>query len=228
MVPVISNPSLSERQFIDLEETIFFYSRNDYLIINNFLCGNMDHLWELAEIVNGDSKGMLKEHEDGVGTLDKKSIERYQNRIFEKLDEKAKEKILKIAKEDISNILNAMEPIKNEMLLYRTEWHARIGDVMSRYNVNDIMESKIISSTSITPFLENLGHDFYRYEITVPKNGFVLELDRFDRFIRNEDGEVLLPPMKCKVKNKRNSDNKNCRGIIEVEYLEKLPANIPT
>jgi hypothetical protein len=211
---------------MDLEETIFFYTRNDYLIINNLLCGNMKHLWEVAEMVNNDSKGMLKEHEDGVRTLDMKSIERYQNRIYEKLDDKAKAKILKIAKDDISNILSAMKPIKNEIILYRTVWYVRIGDVLPRYNVNEIVEFKIISSTSVTPYREDEGNDFYRYEITVPKNGSVLELDRFDGFIRNEDGEVLLPPMKCKVINTRNSDNINCRGIIELEYLEKLPANI--
>jgi hypothetical protein len=70
--------------------------------------------------------------------------------------------------------------------------------------------------------LEDAGHEFYRLEITVPENGLVLELDRFDSFIRNEDGEVLLPPMKCKVMKIRKSDNINCRGIIEMEYLEKI------
>lgn len=208
----------------NLEETIFFWSRNDYLIINNLLVGNMNHLWEVSEIVNGDSKGMLKEHEDGVRALDEKSIERYQNRIYEKLDDEVKVKIIKTAKNDISNILNAMEPVKNEIMFYRTVWYVRTGDIV--YNVNDIVDFKIISSASVTPYMENAGHDFYRYEITIPKNGFILELDQFPPFIRNEDGEVLLPPMKCKVKNIRKGDkavpNEKCRGIIEFEYIEKL------
>ena len=206
---------------MDLEETIFFYTRNDYLIINNLLCGNMNRLWEITEIVNNDSKSVLKEHETGKRTLDKKSIERYQSRIYEKLDDEAKIKILKIARNDISNILSAMKPTKNKIVLYR---NVRIDDVLPRYNLNDIVEFKIISSTFTVP--SDPDYDFFRYEITIPKNGFVLELDQFDSFVRNENGEILLPPMKCKVKNTRNNNNENCKGIIELEYLEKLPVNI--
>lgn len=205
---------------MDLEETIFFYTRNDYLIVNNLLCGNMNRLWQVAEIVNNDSRGVLKEYKSGEQTLDKKSVERYQNRIYEKLDDEAKIKILKIARNDISNILSAMKPTKNKIVLYR---NVKSDDVMPRYNINDIVEFKIISSTSTVP--SNPDYDFYRYEITIPKNGFILELDQFDSFVRNEDGEILLPPMKCKVKNTRNN-NKNCKGIIELEYLEKMPINI--
>jgi len=206
---------------MDIEETIFFYTRNDYLIINNLLCGNMNRLWQVAEIANNDSRGVLKEHEDGERTLDKKSFERYQNRIYEKLDDEAKIKILKIAKDDISNILGAMKPTKNKIVLYR---NVRIDDVLPNYNLNDTVEFKIISSTSIAPSKPN--YNFYRYEITIPKNGLVLELNQFDSFIRNEDDEILLPPMKCRVKNTHISNNENCKEIIELEYIEKLPVNI--
>ncbi|OHA92203.1 MAG: hypothetical protein A3J09_01840 [Candidatus Zambryskibacteria bacterium RIFCSPLOWO2_02_FULL_51_21] len=206
---------------MDLEETIFFYTRNDYLIVNNLLCGNMNRLWQVAEIVNNDSKSVLKEHEGGERTLDRKSVERYQNRIYDKLDDETKIKILKIARDDISNIISAMKPTKNKIILYRD---VRIDDVLLHYNINDIVEFKIISSTFTVPSDPDYG--YYRYEITIPKNGFILELDQFDSFVRNEDSEILLPPMKCKVKNTRNSNNENCKGIIELEYLEKLPVNI--
>lgn len=181
----------------------------------------MNRLWQVAEIVNNDSKGVLKEHKDGERTLDQKSIERYENRIYEKLDDKAKVKILKIAKKDISNILGAMRPTKDKIVLYR---NVRIDDVLPDYKLDEIVEFKIISSTSSLP--SDQDGDFYRYEITVPKNGFVLVLDRFDSFIRNEDGEILLPPMKCKVGNTSNSNMDNCKGIIELEYLDRLPVNV--
>jgi len=206
---------------MDIEETIFFYTRNDYLIINNLLCGNMNRLWQVAEIVNNDSKGVLKEYKNGERTLDKKSLKRYQCRIYEKLDDEVKAKILKTAKNDISNILNAMKPTNHQIVLHR---NVKIDDALSHCNLNDIVEFKIISSTSITPSDPN--YDFYRYEITVPKNEPVLELDQFDYFIRNEDGEILLPPMKCRIKNIRNNDKGNCKRTIELEYLEKLPVNI--
>jgi len=206
---------------MDLEETIFFYTRNDYLIVNNLLCGNMNLLWQVAEIVNNDSKSVLKEHEAGERTLDEKSLERYRSRIYKKLDDQTKVKILKIARNDISNILSAMKPIKNKVVLYR---NVRTDDVLPHYNLNDLVEFKIISSTSTVP--SDPDYDFYRYEITIPKNGFILELDQFESFIRNEDGEILLPPMKCMIKNTRNNNNENCKGIIELEYLEKLSINI--
>lgn len=206
---------------IDLEETIFFYTRNDYLIVNNLLCGNMDRLWQVAEIVNNDSRGVLKEHEDGERTLDRKSIERYQNRIYETLDDEAKMKILKIAEKDISNILGAMKPLKEGVTLYR---NVRIDDALPQYRFQDVVEFKIISSTSKVP--SDPDYDFYRYEIIVPKNELVLELDQFDFFIRNEDGEILLPPMKCSVKNTRKDSNEKCHGIIELDFLEKLPVHV--
>lgn len=206
---------------MNLEETIFFYTRNDYLIVNNLLCGNMNRLWQVAEIVNNDSKGVLKEHEDGERTLDEKSIRRYQNRIYEKLDNEAKRKILKIAKEDISNILGAMEPLKNPTTFYR---NVRTSDVPPHCDLNDVVEFKIISSTSIVPF--DPDYEFYRYEIHIPENGLVLELNKFDYFIRNEDGEILLPPMKCRIKNIRNTNIKNCKGVLELECLERIPVDI--
>lgn len=219
-------------KFTSLEETISFWTRNDSVIINNLLCGDMDEAFKFAEIAVNDNIGILKEYEDGVrkidGEFDKKWIAILKNRLFENLDDtEKKEKILETARNDISNILNAMKPTKNEIMLYRTVWTGRkeVADVSSR-NVNDVMEFKNISSTSVTPIWEEKNYDFYRFEITVPENGLILELDQFE--VHNEEGEVLLPPMKCKIKNIRNSDNEKCKGIIELEYIENLPANIPT
>ena len=181
----------------------------------------MERLWQVAEIVNNDSKGVLKEHENGDRNLDMKSVERYQGRIYDKLDDKTKDKILKIARNDISNILGAMKPIKNEMVLYR---NVRIEDALIRYDLNDIVEFKIISSTSVVP--SDPGYDFYRYEIAIPKNGSALELNQFDHFIRNEDDEVLLPPMKCRIKNTHGSNNGKCKEEIELEYLKEPSINL--
>jgi hypothetical protein len=212
---------------MNIEETIFFYSRNDYLIINNILAGNMNELWYVAELANGDSKGVMEEHKIGVRVLDAASIERFSRRVYDELNEAAKAKILQNAKNDISNIIAAMKTASREILLYRTVWQVRpeIDDRPSNYAIGDIIEFKTISSTSITPFMEEAGHDFYRYEISVPKGGLILELDQFDRAIRNETGEVLLPPMTCKVKNLRYSNNEKCRGINELDYIEKLQIN---
>lgn len=205
-----------------LKDTIFFYTRNDYLIINNLLCGNMEQLWEFAEVSNGDSKWMLKAYEDGLRKLDRKSVARYRGRIYETLDDSAKTKILATAREDIANIFGAMKPARRKLLLYRTVF--AVDDplrpyVLPSYNVNDIAEFRGITSTSLTPYREDAGFDFYRYEIIVPKGGRILKLDRFNRTIRNEDGEVLLPPMKCRVTNICESDNAHCKGVVAMEVL---------
>jgi len=183
----------------------------------------MSHLWEVSELVNNDSVGVLKENEDGLRFLDDESIRRYKNRIYKNLDDKAKDKIIKTAKSDIWNIINAMDSIQQQTLLYRT---VRVGDIFSEYRVNDIIDFKIISSTSTTPFMEDSGKDFYRYEVIVPKNSLVLDLNQFPPFIRNEDNEVLLSPMKCKIIDIYNNDNINCKAIIKMEYIEQLSPNI--
>jgi len=212
-----------------LEDTIFFYTRNDYLIVNNLLSGNMGQLWEFAEVSNGDSKWMLKAYEDGQRKLDRKSVARYQGRIHETLDDSAKAKILATAREDVANILGAMKPAKRKLLLYRTVFI--IDDPLRpyappSYSAGDIAEFQTITSTSLKPYREDAGFDFHRYEITVPKGGLVLKLDRFNRVIRNEDGEALLPPMRCKVTDVRGGDNEHCKGVVALEILENLPTKI--
>ena len=245
---LIFNPNLTitggnnmQYRTISLDETIYFYLRSDYLIYNNLLSGKMNNLWRSAEMVNSESKGMLKEFEEGIRTLDEKQIARYHNRIYENLDDEAKANVIKIAKTDIANILTAMKPAKQEILLYRKIFCVAAESYgLPRYDVDDIVEFKTISSCATAPYQEtkvdddvpyanwlngSLHLDFYRFEITVPKGGFILDLEDYEVYSKDwwENGEVLLPPMKCRVKNLRKSDNEKCKGIIEFEYLERLP-----
>ena len=158
--------------------------------------GNFSHLWEVAEIVNNDSKDVLSENDQEKRVLDKQSLSWYKKRIYEKLDDYTKISIIETAKKDVENILNAMSPVKEQIKLYR---NVRIKDIVPVCKVGEVVSFKIISSTSIIPSEQN--QDFYRYEIIVPKNTPILELDQFSEVVRNENGEVLLPPMKCKVSN---------------------------
>lgn len=227
-------------KFSAIEETISFYTRNDFAIINCLLADYMDDLWNSALVAYNDNRAILKEYEEGVrkitSSYDKKWIQILQNRLIEKLDGETKEKIIKIAHNDISNIFNAMIPAGETLKLYRTAWDANRIETDHVYpyahqyqslllEVGTVTEIHIISSTSLTPYREDdeIDCDFYRYEIVVPKNGLVLKLDQFE--CHNEEGEVLLPPMKCKVNNIHESDKKRCRGIIELEYIERLPMN---
>lgn len=228
-------------KFTEIEETISFYTRNDFAIINCLLADDMDDLWNSALVAYNDNRAILKEYEKGVrkitSSYDKKWIQILQSRLIEKLDDEAKEKIIRIAKNDISNIFSAMSPVGEPLKLYRTAWATNHIETSHVYpyahqyqllllEVGTVTEINIISSTSLTPYREDdeIDCDFYRYEIVVPKNGLVLKLDQFE--CHNEEGEVLLPPMKCKVNNIHASDKKRCRGIIELEYIERLPINL--
>jgi len=220
---------------IKLEETLYFYTRNDYLIINNMLNGNMDLVWELANIVIQDNVGVLKEHYNGERPpFDDKTIAWLKSRCWEKLDEKARAEIYETAKNDVMNILNAMKPVKENITLYRVI--IIDGDNGTRrpytksldYNVGDIIEFKHISSTCISLGYEEItgaeereNYKFYRYEISYPVNGLVLELNPLRH---NEENEILLPPLKCKITNiRQDKNNEKCVGIIEMKYIERLP-----
>lgn len=228
-------------KFSAIEETISFYTRNDYAIINCLLADYMDDLWNSALVAYNDNLAILKEYEEGVrkitSSYDNKWIQILQSRLIEKLDDAAKEKIIRIAKNDISNIFSAMGPAGETLKLYRTAWAKNSVETDHVYpyahqhqslflDTDTVAEIRIISSTSLTPYREDdeINCDFYRYEIVVPENGFVLKLDQFE--CHNEEGEVLLPPMKCRVNNIHESDKKRCKGIIELEYIERLPMNL--
>lgn len=85
-----------------------------------------------------------------------------------------------------------------------------------------MLEVRTISSWSVAPYREDedVGSDFYQYEIRVPEGKSILQLDQF--VCHNEDGEVLLPPMQCRVTSMRSGENGRCREIIELEYVAQL------
>ncbi len=223
--------------FTPLEETISFYTRNDFAIINRFLTGNFDALWKDAIIAYEDNRGILEEYEKGIRSVGSDYDIKWQNslkkRLLNHLDDAAKDKIIKNAKNDISNILGAVYPSKKDMLLYRTAWIDREYAVKNSFpysreykalsfGVGSILEIKMISSYSLMPYREDddVGSDFFRYEMRVSCGMPILELDSFAT--HNEEGEVLLPPMVCKVVNIRFSEHSACKGIIELEYIRPL------
>lgn len=223
--------------FSPIEKTISFYTRNDFAILNSLLFGDHDTLWKWAWIAYQDNQAIINEYENGVRKVnsdyDVKWLNCLKERLIERMDDKAKRKIVDTAQSDILNILGAMTPTREKRLLFRTAWldakyaingtypYSREYKTME-FDVGDILEIKTISSYSFTPYRENedIGSDFYRYEICVPEGKSILPLDQF--VCHNEDGEVLLPPMKCKVMGIRKGGNERCRGIIELEYLEQL------
>ena len=223
--------------FSEIEETISFYTRNDFAILNSLLADEKEQLWDAARVAYEDNRGILQEYEEGVREIeseyDKKWIEILQKRLLEKWDEEDRKKIISNARNDIRNILRAMQPAKEKIKVYRTGWflNQKAGQYFYSHQyksislkVDDIITINTISSTSLTPYREEAGYAFYRYEINILPGCPVLKLDPFE--CHNEEGEVLLPPMKCKVRSIKGSTKKNCMGIIELDYMEYVPADI--
>ena len=211
----------------DLDTTISFYVRNNAFIINNILCGNWDFLWANIRPALDDNKNVLAENEAGLRPpLDEITIRRLQSRLYGELDDALKQRIVSTAWRDIHNILGAMVPAQSALRLYRTITLA--DDVprphirtLAAANVGDIIRFPNISSSSGAPgWSEDSGKPFYRLVISIPKGGLILELDQFE--CHNEDGEILLPPMKCNVICKTTDANKKCRGVLELEFAEYL------
>lgn len=226
-----------QKSFSAIEETISFYTRNDFAIINHLLIGDYEGLWKYAQIAYEDNRGIISEYEKGVRSIvddyDIKWLNSLNKRILHNYDLKAKEIIIRNAENDIANILHAMYPAKETMHLYRTSWMDKVYTSANsfsysreypalQFSVGSMVEIKTISSCSLTPYRENddVGSDFYRYEITVPCNMPILELDQF--ITHNEEGEVLLPPMRCKVIGIRTAMIGRRKGIVELEYVQSL------
>lgn len=230
-----------ELLFTPLEETISFYTRNDFAVMNHLLTDNYDDLWHYAQIAYKDNRDILEEYAKGSRSVDSDYDIKWQNslrkRLIGELDEAAKKTIIENAKSDIYNILHAMYPAQQEMLLYRTSWidrkfegkdvfpYSREYKTMS-FETGSMIEIKIISSYSLTPYREDddVGSNFFRYELHVPCGLPILELDPF--ITHNEDGEVLLPPMMCRVTDIRSCEHSNCKGIVSLEYIEPLRCNV--
>lgn len=164
---------------------------------------------------------------------DIKWLNSLKKRILNGLDDREKERILQNAKEDIANILGVMYPAKEDLVLYRTAW---IDDKIKAKNecaysrdyktqplvCGGVFEIKTLSSYSRTPCRENadVGSDFYRYELRISAGMPILKLDQF--VTHNEEGEVLLPPMRCKVIGMRSSQIPKCGGIFDLVHIDSL------
>ena len=222
-------------RFTPLEEAISFYTRNDYAIMNNLMLSRYEEVWEEALLAYNDNRGIINEYESGVRTVageyDIKWLNALRKRLIDTLDDAAKKKIVTFAQRDIANILGAMSPAASDLFLYRTAWIDAKHSTDTTYpfsreyqalefRVGDVVEIQTLSSFSLTPYREDddVGSDFYRYEIHIPKGFPVLRLDPF--CTHNEDGEILLPPMKCKVTDILHRRDGFRRGIIKLDLLE--------
>lgn len=229
---------MGQLSFSPVEKSVSFYTRNDFAILNCLLLGRYEELWDYAKLAYQDNRGILEEYGSGVRTVrgeyDLKWINALRERLIDRLDDETRARILDTARADIANLLAAIEPAAERLSLFRTAWidnkyGVQGGYAWSReYKALDLtmgveVEIGTITSCSVAPYREDedVGSDFWRYEIHVPQGKDILKLDQF--ICHNEEGEVLLPPMRCRVLYIRTGEKPRNRGIIGLEYAERLP-----
>ena len=191
-------------------ESIFFYVRNDYLILNNLMWGNLAEAFRGAEIANMDAKGMMEEAQK-VGPAARWRVSQecgekiyaaYQRRTFDRLDASTKQKILCRAKADIRNLFFCMEPLEAEL----TVWRNVPESLCAGHSSGQQLDWQAFSSTSLFPHDDSYHRErrFVRYCLQLPAGMPVLRMERLSEGIRNEADEVLLPPVRGIVSQARS------------------------
>lgn len=192
-----------------LKECVWFYTGADYLIINAFLWKNKKALDPCIGIVWQNNRDVIREAEaegpenrfassrlDGAALL-----QSYRRRTPGALTDEAKEQILEQAISDIRLLCGSMQSTTEPVRLFRNMEQAL---VLQNIREGEQIELLGLTSTSTTGQQIDYGRDDFRkpaqvLEIDVPKGLPAL-------FLGNDEHEVLLPPMRYRVKGKSVTD----------------------
>lgn len=192
-----------EKMTENQKETLQFYTKNDYLLINGLLWGIDENTTNTyIQLINEDGRGVMKEAiEQGYDTrwnCSKEEGERifqiYQKR-FPIIDgDDVKKSIIEIARNDITNMMNSMTPLVTELVLYRnikTKYVEKLEQGMTLHHLG-------FSSCSLSPHVaENATYGSSGctlVEIIAPIGTPAIRVDLMPD-IQNEPDEVILAPL---------------------------------
>ena len=207
------------------KETLRFYTTNDYLLINGLLWGADEKTIDrFIQLINEDGRAVMAEAvEQGYDVRWKCSKEEgirlfhvYQKR-FPVLDhEDVKKCVLERARDDIANLMAAMTPLADEMVLYR--------NIKTRF-VEHLEQGMIFhhlgfSSCSLNPHVaENATYGSSGStlaEIIAPADTPAIRLDLMPD-VQNEPDEIILAPLDfvvTKVDREKNKIFLTCTAPI--------------
>lgn len=192
-----------------LKECVWFYTGADYLVINAFLWRNREALDPCIGIVWQNNLDVIREAEaegtenrfassglDGAALL-----QSYRRRTPDALTDEANAQILEQMISDIRLLCASMQPTKEPVRLFRNMEQAF---VLQNTRKGEQIDFWGLTSTSKTGQQIDYGHDDYR------KPAHVLEIDVSKGlpalFLENDEHEVLLPPMRYRVKGESVKD----------------------
>lgn len=192
-----------EKMTENQKETLQFYTKNDYLLINGLLWGIDENTTNTyIQLINEDGRGVMKEAiEQGYDTrwnCSKEEGERifqiYQKRFPIIDSDDVKKSIIEIARNDITNMMNSMTPLVTELVLYRnikTKYVEKLEQGMTLHHLG-------FSSCSLSPHVaENATYGSSGctlVEIIAPIGTPAIRVDLMPD-IQNEPDEVILAPL---------------------------------
>lgn len=192
-----------EKMTENQKETLQFYTKNDYLLINGLLWGIDENTTNTyIQLINEDGRGVMKEAiEQGYDTrwnCSKEEGERifqiYQKRFPIIDSDDVKKSIIEIARNDITNMMNSMTPLVTELVLYRnikTKYVEKLEQGMTLHHLG-------FSSCSLSPHVaENATYSSSGctlVEIIAPIGTPAIRVDLMPD-IQNEPDEVILAPL---------------------------------
>lgn len=192
-----------EKMTENQKETLQFYTKNDYLLINGLLWGIDENTTNTyIQLINEDGRGVMKEAiEQGYDTrwnCSKEEGERifqiYQKRLPIIDSDDVKKSIIEIARNDITNMMNSMTPLVTELVLYRnikTKYVEKLEQGMTLHHLG-------FSSCSLSLHVaENATYGSSGctlVEIIAPIGTSAIRVDLMPD-IQNEPDEVILAPL---------------------------------
>lgn len=205
-----------------LKESVWFYTGADYLIVNAFLWKNKEALDPCIGIVWQNNLGVIHEAEEegpekrfSSSGLDGTSLlESYRRRTPDELTDAAKTDILNQAISDIRLICGSMQPTKEPVQLFR--------NMESAFCLKNVREGGQIdllglTSTSTTGQQIDYGQNDFRPPAQILRIDVPAGLPAL--FIENDEHEVLLPPMRYRIRGERV---KNGVPTVTLEALHAL------
>jgi len=204
------------------KETLRFYTTNDYLLINGLLWGEEEERIDtFIRIINEDGRAVMKEAQEmGFAARWECSEEEGERlyRIYQKrfpvLDRRdVKQEILERARRDIENMMACMEPLQEEIVLYR--------NIKTRF-VENVEEGCILnylgfSSCSLQPHeAENAMYGSGGCTlavIKVPAGTPAIRMDQMPE-VQNEADEVILAPVKFLVTGVVNESHRIYMNVL--------------
>ncbi len=202
-------------------ESVFFYTRNDYLIVNNLLINNLDNIANLMEVVNKDYGGMLAEMKEDPSKrlgLEKELAEAvykwYQQRYQTTIDVK---KTLERARDDIKNLQKLLKPAEQAMTLYRNIKSKHFGDFENKTQYNYQGLASCLKASSDIIYSYGPKDKYLQLKINIPKGFPIIDIDKMPKFVQNEEGEVILSPFTATIKSIKKSNQPKCDWCIELD-----------